>query len=715
MQRMNRDSRIAEILKQIVRFSKGDYSGYVPVSGQVDEIDAISAGLNVLGEILNAPLLARANNADSRRDQLAGTQSLSGEQLSNEDIGIFDIAPDAIVVVDDKGIIKQWNPSAVKMFGWRTEEIVGESIYETIIPQRYRKSHTARLTSLVDADRHALLNPSFTSVHFPARCKGGGEIELEIKIALIVTNGEPRFAAFLRHAVAAQFSELNSSLRKSLVRQQITFPKAATKYRALFQKNPMPMWIIDASSLKFLEVNASAISHYGYTRDEFLSMTTVDIRPEADRERYRNLDRALGSQNRGVWTHVKKDGSLVFVEVLVHEITFEDKLAKLIVAIDVTKRKMAEESLEFSENRFHKIFHSKLIGFFIWDSAFRVLQANDVFLNMLGFSATELSEKTIDLNTFAPEEFVLRDLASVGQEDFASMADPFEAQLITKDKRHISVFIGTASIDRELFVSYVMDISQQKKMAKEIMELNKNLEKRVEERTAQLLAANLELESFTYTVSHDLRTPLRAIHGYSQLLADDYASVLDSNGIKTLSHIRSNAKRMGQLIDDLLAFSRVGRRELNKVPIEINRLVDNVFNNLRDQDLDKVSVNVHDLGNALVDSELVQLVFHNLIANAIKYSSKKTHPTIEIGLEATHNGLAYFVKDNGAGFDMKYYDKLFGVFNRLHSDDEYDGTGVGLAIVHRIITRHGGKVWAFGNVDEGATFYFTLNQHSIQV
>jgi PAS domain S-box-containing protein len=732
---MSRDYRIGEILNQIVRFSKGDFNGHIDISENVDEIDAISAGLNILGEILITRQFAGTNwsaqqqntsgieqlarlIAPIQKGALLGLEAWDSKLLSKQ-FSLFEIAPDAMVIMDAKGMIKQWNPAAETLLGWKPDEVVGKVIHDVLIPERYHSSNVPRFARFI-AHRDSVEQRDHSPLRFPGVGKGGREIELEITISKRLSPDIPYLAALLRdvslHENAGKdiqdeiiVKEWTNGSVNGIKKQDTELSESDLKYQPLFLKNPVPMWIVDNDSFCFIDVNDSAIKHYGYTREEFLSMTTVDIRPGEDKERYRNVHRTpTTDQNRGVWRHVKKDGSLIYVEVLVHEITFDQKKAKLIVSLDVTQRKKTEDFLESSENRFRKIFESKLIGFFIWDSTHKIVQANEVFLNMVGYLHEDIAQHRIDCKSFIPSELLAREFLSLDGIETFTASEPHELELITKENARIPVLMGTAGIDDGLFVSCIMDISQQKRMASEILELNKNLEQRVEERTAQLSAVNRELESFTYSVSHDLRAPLRAIHGYSQMLIEDYHSVLDVNGKRTLGNIKSNARRMARLIDDLLTFSRMGKRELKRAPTEINRIVTNVLNGLIEYDREKVTIKVDELGTDNADSNLLQLVFQNLIANAVKYSGKKAQPVIQIGREVSLSGKAYFVKDNGAGFNMKYYDKLFGVFHRLHGDEEFEGTGIGLAIVHRIITRHGGRVWAFAEVDQGATFYFTL-------
>jgi len=232
------------------------------------------------------------------------------------------------------------------------------------------------------------------------------------------------------------------------------------------------------------------------------------------------------------------------------------------------------------------------------------------------------------------------------------------------------------------------------------------LESKVRSRTAELEAANHELESFSYSVSHDLRAPLRAIDGYARMLDEDYAERLDAEGRRLIAVVRSNAKKMGQLIDDLLGFSRLGRQELLKRPVDMSALVKEVV-----QELDPgraAHIELGELPAAAADRALLKQAWLNLVGNALKYSAKRADPRIELGARREAHESVYWVRDNGVGFDMRYAEKLFGVFQRLHTSAEFPGTGVGLAIVQRVVNRHGGRVWAEGRPGEGATFFFSL-------
>jgi PAS domain S-box-containing protein len=359
-------------------------------------------------------------------------------------------------------------------------------------------------------------------------------------------------------------------------------------YQLLFERNPLPMWVYDPTTLRFLTVNEAAIRHYGYSRKEFLGMTLKDIRPQedvptllADVQTNRSTPTVTS-----VWRHRKKNGALIDVEVTSHEFQFGERKAKLVLAKDITEQLLAEA---------------------------------------------------------------------------------------------------------------------------QVCQLNEELEERVSARTAELTTANKELEAFSYSISHDLRAPLRAIIGYSHLILEEYAVRLDAEGQRLLNVISSEALRMSQLIDDLLMFSRLSRQRVELTNVDMTPLALSAFQGLiTAHPAQAPQLNIKTLPPVRGDSTMLRQVFVNLLDNAIKFSSRRKDPAIEVGGSCDQNQTVYYVKDNGVGFDEKYSARLFGVFQRLHTDEEFAGTGVGLALVQRIILRHGGRVWAESKLGKGATFYFAI-------
>lgn len=384
------------------------------------------------------------------------------------------------------------------------------------------------------------------------------------------------------------------------------------------------------------------------------------------------------------------------------------------VARDISERKWVEEALRASESNFKGIFENAVEGIYRTTMDGRVISANPAMARILAYDTTE--ELIKDLGDVRQKLYVRpedRDvfLAAIRQ---SGIVQGYELQFYRKDRQVIWAELNSRlrqdEQSGELFIDgFVNDITERKQAEAEVYRLNAELEKRVMDRTARLEAANKELEAFSYSVSHDLRAPLRAIDGFTKILLEDYGKTLDDEGKQVCGIIRDNTKRMSQLIDELLAFSRLGRSEVKYTSIDMTTLVRSVFQELTPpDDRAHIELRLDPLLDAVGDHAMIRQVWMNLLSNAVKFSSKRERSVIQVGCIEENCEIVYFVRDNGIGFDMQYKEKLFGVFERLHSGREFDGVGVGLAIVQRVILRHGGRVWAEGEVDKGATFFFSL-------
>jgi PAS domain S-box-containing protein len=399
-------------------------------------------------------------------------------------------------------------------------------------------------------------------------------------------------------------------------------------------------------------------------------------------------------------------------------------LATIAIERDTRKRARVEEALRDSEEQFRQVFEESPSGILLVEEGRRVRRANPALCRLMGQTEEELQQLALPSTTAQGSllnlMFETGWIAAGEQTRFDA-----EQEYVTKSGSTAWVNVHATKLYNShgravCNLALIEDITERKQADREIRTLNDSLERRVTQRTGEaaeanqkLESANRELEAFAYSVSHDLRAPLRSVDSFSQIILDEYSDKLDEDGARYLRRIRAGAQHMGQLISDLLNLSRVSRGLLTLEPVDLSAMASTIVNELRDQEPQRtVDVQIAPDIGANCDTRLVRVVMNNLIGNAWKFTGKREKACLEFGASSEEGVVVYFVRDNGAGFDMAYVSQLFTPFQRLHQTSEFAGTGIGLATVQRIVQRHGGRIWVDSAVERGATFYFTLSAES---
>lgn len=460
------------------------------------------------------------------------------------------------------------------------------------------------------------------------------------------------------------------------------------KLRNLMNFSPVGI-TLSTTQGKILESNQAILDMFGIaSKEEFINTPATEVYVDKnDRLQMIEMFKKDGIVKNFEIRLKRKNGDHIWVSSHIHPLKLPDgEVAMLSASLDITYRKKMEEQLKEYQHFFNNSNDLCLIA--NMEGYFKTVNPN--LEKVLGYSEKEWMEKPF-IEFVHPE-----DMASVlyeygKQKTEATMVMNFICRFQKIDGSYVWLEWNSIPdhVTRKIY-AIGRDITERKKAEEQLLEVNK------------------ELEAFSYSVSHDLRAPLRAVNGYAQMLNEDYGTKIDEEGKRIIESIRYNALKMGILIDELLKFSRLGRKELEMKKINMNELIKIILAELNNSITHTANIKVGELHNVKADYSLLYQVMFNLISNAVKYSSRKEHPLVEIFSEEKNDEIIFSVKDNGAGFDMKYYDKLFGVFQRLHRQNEFDGVGVGLALVQRIIAKHGGKIWAEGKVNEGAQFNFSL-------
>jgi PAS domain S-box-containing protein len=531
---------------------------------------------------------------------------------------------------------------------------------------------------------------------------------------------------FTFSAIAAMLYITNRLIRASFARAR----SSEQPYRALLETIPAITYLINTGQEPFnpaIYVSPQVEKIFGHTTEEFIRdplLWTKLIHPDdvahvmAESERadltgtpFISDYRIITRDNQTLWFH--DESALIKDE-------HDRPLYRIGVWTDITARKQAELALQQLEDMYRRAIDAAGAVPYILDEsmhAFKYIGAG--IQQMTGYSAEEMTSEL--WNAIVLEGVPRGKLAHLtyAEADHLTNTDHsllWECDFRIRTRDGQIRWISDTSVkgldergEKLIAIGIKQDITERKLVEERIKQLNTELEQRVRERTAQLEAANKELEAFSYSVSHDLRAPLRHINSFTRIIKNDFSEGMDPQARSLLDKVLVSGNKMNQLIDDLLDFSRTSRRPINKRDVDIDLIVRDIVESFAPETAHRqIEWILAELPPAQADPNLMRQVFTNLIGNAVKYTGQRAQARIEIGYRTEETRSIYFVRDNGAGFDMQYADKLFGVFQRLHREEEFEGTGIGLATVQRIIHRHGGRIWAEAEPDKGATFYFTL-------
>lgn len=515
---------------------------------------------------------------------------------------------------------------------------------------------------------------------------------------------------------AALLAWLVRATNLALLKTQQRLQAGELRAQDLFQHHPQPMWLFDERSLRILAVNRSAITHYGYTKAEFKQMSAADLRPPEDVPQMLAMlrDQTAQHHDAGLVRHRRKDGTLRHVHVSLHRMLIRRRRVVMVVADDVTQEVETREALARQEARFRQLHDSLQEALWLAESDARaLLYASPAFEKICGHRPERLlAEAGLWLSLVLPEDLhiaeeSLLNLVAFGQAECEYRIRHADGTVrwVADRKRRIVEADGVV----KLVGGIIEDISTRKAVAQALRRANERLEARVEARTAELQVVNQELDAFTRTAAHDLKTPLNAIIGFTDLLRRRHGAALGPEGDQMAGHVERSARSMSQLINDLLSLSRVTTHALDLGPIDLGALAREVVDELRHAE-PRRQVELH-IAEDLVteaDAGLVRALLANLIGNAWKYSGRQPVAVIELGRTDTANGSEFFVRDNGVGFDSSAADKLFKPFQRLHADADFAGSGVGLATCQRIVQRHGGAIRIASVPGQGTTVHFSL-------
>jgi len=611
---------------------------------------------------------------------------------------LIDLSHDAVIVADRNRVITGWNSGAQEIYGWTETEAFGKVMHE------FLRTSAAVTPAAID---EILAQSGRWDGDLQHRRHDGSLILVDSRQVLL-RDAQGSVEGIL---------EINRDITDRVMAEQ-RLRESEQNLRRFTEEAPVAIAMFDRE-MRYVATSARYRRDYNLGRQPLAGRSHYDVFPEIPghwREIHRRCLQGAVERSDGE-PFPRADGTEQCIRWEIQPWRHSDgEIGGLVLfSEDITSQTRAEKASREAEARFRQVFENAPTGILVSDWEGRLVQSNPAICNLLGYSEEELLGSPFSA-LIPPEDMApsVTETARVRMGQLSSFE--MESRYLRKNGQPVWVHKFISLLPNETggpaqIMALVTDITVRKRAEEQIRRMNTELEERVRERTAQLEAANQELESFAYSVSHDLRAPLRGIDGWSMALVEDFGPKLEDEARHYLARVRSEAQRMGQLIDDLLRLSRVTRGPLAREPVDLTATARSIADNLRDCHPDREIEFVIEPGlTAQGDAHLLEVALTNLLSNAVKFTGKRAHARIEFGRAERDGHTAFFLRDNGAGFDMAYAKTLFGPFQRLHRASEFPGTGIGLATVQRIIHRHGGRIWADAQVNQGATFYFTLDE-----
>jgi PAS domain S-box-containing protein len=600
----------------------------------------------------------------------------------------FHACPDYMVISRlSDGRFLEVNPEFTRVTGYSAQDVIGHSGEEIGIWKRPADLLRFRATLRAKGAVRDMMTEFV--------CKGGSVIHCKIASAVWQMDGEAVAITIARDLTELERAELHSW-------------QAERKFRAVFETSPEPVSITRLRDSRILEVNEACAQLIGVPREALLGQPTTDLAPyvePADRHRVMKMLAEGGRVDNHMTRRVRPDGRKIDLLESCKTVVLEGETCIVWSWRDVTEVHSVQRALAESERRYRSLFDAALDYIMVISPDGVLIDMNPSACKSLGYSREEALgahfSKIIDpaaLDRMLPRVAEVTERRKIRG----------EREIRCKDGRVVAVEFAASSLPDGNVLAVVRDVSERKRAEADLSELNISLEQRVRDRTEELEAANRELDSFSHSVSHDLRAPLFQIGGFATLLRKDRDSSLSVEALRFVERIEHGADQMGQLLERLLEFSSAGRGALRRAPVDMQAMVGEVLLMLRGPESARAEIRVAELPSVKGDAMLLRQVWQNLLGNALKFSRRAQAPQIEIGAERRGGEVEFFVRDNGAGFDMRQAGKLFGVFERLHTAEEFEGTGAGLSIVKRIVERHGGRITAAGEPGRGACLRFTL-------